>query len=171
MKKVFLIPIVIVFIAFILFLRYDSSAEMPNATLTTEENALTLTSDTIIPNFQKITLGCLIDGRDVSKRVINSEQEYNALWDEPSPHPDCVSYTPPIIDFQTKTLVLFTVSTGGCTPPDILDENIYKIISQRKYVVVLRLQQNGLCKMLRTESFRIVLPKIESDYTVEFVDR
>lgn len=121
--------------------------------------------DTIKVDYQNIVIKC--SSGECKKCIINNEQDYQALLKYRSPHPDCTDYTLPSIDFTKYTLIGQAITVGGCKRPDI-EKELIRIPSDKKYILKTFVEQHGTCKRLFHNSIWIIIPKIESDYTVEY---
>ena len=60
-------------------------------------------------------LGSKLEG----EHVIRNNAEYQVLIEERSPHPNCVTYQLPPIDFTEHTLIGYISSIGGCGFPTV----------------------------------------------------
>ena len=146
MKKIFTIPLLIFYVCLFQY----SFAQ----------------NDTIQIKYEEVTIGCLI-GRTCHECIITNEADYKTLLKERSPHNDCANYELPYIDFNTFTLIGNTIATSGCKSPEI-NKEIVKISKEKKYILKVNIKQNGRCQALFSKRFWIIIPKIESDYTIEF---
>lgn len=125
-------------------------------------------NDTIIVEHHDVKVGCLRGTRQCTKCIISNEKEYQALLDDPSPHPDCDSYKLPYMDFSKYILIgEEIIGVGGCKPPD-WNKELIKIPTQKKYILKVHIKPNGGCEMLFHVRIWIMIPKIEPDYTIEF---
>ncbi len=106
-------------------------------------------------------LGSKLEG----EHVIRNNAEYQVLIEERSPHPNCVTYQLPPIDFTEHTLIGYISSVGGCDFPTVTHQ-INKL--NENYEVKIHLTQNGLCE--RNNSFDIwcLVPRIPTHAQVNF---
>jgi hypothetical protein len=121
--------------------------------------------DTIKVPYEDVVIKC--SSGECRKCIITNEQDYQALLKYRSAHPDCMDYKLPSIDFTKYTLIGQAITVGGCKRPDSYKE-VVKIPSQKKYILEARVQQYGMCKTGLKVKIWIIIPKIESDYTVEY---
>lgn len=105
------------------------------------------------------------DLRD-SEFIINSDQEYQALLDYKSPSPRCEDFQLPSIDFSQYTLLGKYAQGSGCSIDFV--RKIYKDNSNNKIIYSIKVDEKGLCKKLGMSMNWVLIPKVPSDYTVEF---
>ena len=88
-------------------------------------------------------------------------QEYNPKY------PGCENFKLPSADFSKYTLLGKYAEGSGCTTnfkKDVKDEQNKKIL-----VYTVNVEEEGMCKPLRSSMNWILLPKLSSDYKVEFI--
>jgi len=130
-----------------------------------QEAPQTLLGETI-PCETPEPIGCNILGSKLEgEHVIRNNAEYQVLIEERSPHPNCVTYQLPPIDFTEHTLIGYISSVGGCDFPTVTHQ-INKL--NENYEVKIHLTQNGLCE--RNNSFDIwcLVPRIPTQTRVNF---
>jgi hypothetical protein len=126
-----------------------------------------ISTDSAYVTFSEINIKC-ITSKD-NNFVVKNEQEYQKLLtDNLSDHPKCQSYKLPDVDFNLNTLVGAITSCAGCAEPDIL-KKVIKISAEKKYLIQIFITQKDICKINFTRKSWLLLPKIEEDYTVEFI--
>lgn len=120
-----------------------------------------------IIDYEEITLGCLILGRDISgEHVINNNVDYqNLLLIASAPISDCANYELPTIDFTKYTLIGYISSVGGCQSPEVTKQ-ITNI--DNDCIVDVNIVQQGLCKRGNAIVFWGLIPKIDDNATVQF---
>jgi len=124
-------------------------------------------SDSTYITFSEIKIEC-ITSKD-NNFILKNEQEYQKLLTENlSDHLKCQSYKLPSVDFNLNTVVGAITSCGGCSEPEVL-KKIIKIPVEKKYLIQILMIQKGLCKINFTHKSWLLLPKIEEDYSVEFI--
>ena len=95
--------------------------------------------------YDKVDIGCLNLTTFKKETVIRSNEEYNAILDNISPHPSCGSYAPPVIDFTKKVLLGFLINAGGCSPPKY-ETKVFR--SGQNTVFSVEVIKQGMCKAL-----------------------
>ena len=97
---------------------------------------------------------------------INNNAIYHEIFQIRSPHPACLDYSFPIIDFSQYSLLGIVTSTGGCSVPKIN----YSIIKNydNNYIFELNIEQQGLCKMGLGVKVWCLIPKIADNCVVDF---
>ena len=159
MKKTLLLPLL--FIIIIGCLSAFSYSSLGDNEVNNSKNI----EDTIKVPYEDVVIKC--SSGECRKCIITNEQDYQALLKYRSPHPDCMDYKLPSIDFTKYTLIGQAITVGGCKRPDI-EKELIRIPSDKKYILKTFVEQHGTCKRLFHNSIWIIIPKIESDYTVEY---
>ena len=95
--------------------------------------------------YDEVDIGCLNLTTFKKETVIRSNEEYNAILNNISPHPSCGSYTPPEIDFSRKVLLGFLINAGGCSPPKY-ETKVFR--SDQNIVFSVEVIERGMCKVL-----------------------
>lgn len=98
--------------------------------------------------------------------VVNTEAEYQDLINYKSTSSRCTNFVLPAIDFSKKTLLGKYTSGGGCSID--FAKKVYKDDSNRKVKYVIDVIEQGACEKLGFSSNWILIPKIPSNYIVEF---
>jgi hypothetical protein len=124
-------------------------------------------NDTITIEYQDVIIGCLKGNGQCTKCIITNEKDYQALLNDPSPHPECTSYKLPPIDFSKYILIGEVIGVAGCTQPETRKELI-KIPSEKKYLLKTLVKQNGICLISFTVKIWVIIPIIEPDYKIDF---
>ena len=120
-----------------------------------------------IIDYEEITLGCLILGRDIGgEHVINNNVNYqNLLLIARAPVADCTNYELPAIDFTKHTLIGYISSIAGCQFPKITKQ-ITNI--DNNYIVNINIIQQGLCERNNHIVFWGLIPKVDNSANVQF---
>lgn len=98
--------------------------------------------------------------------VVNNDADYQRLLEYKSSSSQCASFILPQIDFSQKTLLGRYASGSGCSVDFI--RTINKDDSRKKIVYAINVKKDGLCEKLGFSMNWILIPKIPSNYTVEF---
>lgn len=98
--------------------------------------------------------------------VITNNNDYQQLLEIRSPHPDCITYTLPEINFNKYTLIIIHYVVGGCKSPDV-NFNIYKN-DYGNFIVNTQIAQYGLCKIGQHIKKKVLIPKIDDNAEVIF---
>ncbi|MGB0863893.1 MAG: hypothetical protein ACPGXZ_13305 [Saprospiraceae bacterium] len=98
--------------------------------------------------------------------TIDSDAAYQAFQNENEM--DCQSNFP-AIDFTTNTVLGIKKDIGGCSLKNKY-WNVYEDKSAKKYIFQAIAESEGNCYMLLSVPFWVSIPKLPSDYTVEFVE-
>jgi len=112
----------------------------------------------------KITFECAqIPGGNY---FINNDTTYHELFQVRTPHPNCLGYSFPNIDFSQYSLLGIITSTGGCSSP----KTKYSIIKnfENNYTYNLNIEQQGLCKIHFRIEIWCLIPKIADNSIVDF---
>jgi hypothetical protein len=115
---------------------------------------------------EEVEIGCLILGRGVSgEKIITNNSDYQSLLEHRSPHPNCVDYQLPIIDFEKHTLLSYVGGAGGCDTPEVS----YEVERESEQINVnIQITEFGNCLPLHPVIIRVLIPRIESNSQVEF---
>jgi len=95
--------------------------------------------------YDEVDIGCLNLTTFKKETVIRSNEKYNAILDNISPHPSCGSYTLPEIDFRKKVLLGFLINAKGCSPPKYRTK-VFR--SDQNTVFSVEIVEQGMCKAL-----------------------
>ncbi|MDB2317374.1 hypothetical protein N9V23_01295 [Flavobacteriales bacterium] len=106
-------------------------------------------------------LGSKLEG----EHVIRNNVEYQVLIEDLSPHPNCVTYQLPPIDFTKHSLIGYISSIGGCGFPTVTHQ-INKL--NENYVVDITITQQGLCKRNNPIQLGCLVPRIPAHAQVNF---
>ena len=125
--------------------------------------SIQINAQEIIP-CKKITFKCAqIYGGNY---FINNDAIYHEIFQVRSPHPACLDYSFPIIDFSQYSLLGIVTSTGGCSAPKI---NYWVIKnSDNNYIYELNIEQQGYCKVNFGVEVWCLIPKIADSCVVDF---
>ena len=109
---------------------------------------------------------------DREKRfVINTKDEYQSLLNYKSSNSKCKDFMLPEIDFSQKTLLGKYVSSGGCSVDfkrKVFKYEGYGRTPNKKVVYSIDAVKEGDCKKLTFNMNWILVPKISSQYDIEF---
>ncbi len=124
-------------------------------------------NDTELIPYQEITIGCLNRWQGVyGENVIQNQSEYNELLKHRSPHPNCISYRLPEIDFSKHTLIGYVFSIGITPPPGKYSQQIIKKYNTYIIEINLNIEKTGLFPYHISKWF--LIPKVEDDSTIIF---
>lgn len=98
--------------------------------------------------------------------IINSQSEYEDLLKYKSFDSQCENFVLPSIDFSNKTLLGKYASGGGCKVEFL--KKVYKDEKNKKIIFIIDIVEEGPCDMLEFNNNWILIPKIPSDYSVDF---
>ena len=99
--------------------------------------------------------------------VINSQDEYKKLQSDAMQFFNCKWDTkPPEIDFSQKTLLGKYAQGGGCSID--FKKKVYRDDSNKKIIYSIYVIEKGGCAKVGFDGNWILIPKIPSDYNVEF---
>lgn len=112
---------------------------------------------------EKLTCVDLIYLRD-KEFIINTDAEYQTLFDYKSSSPICEDFKLPSIDFSQYTLL--GKYTQGCSIN--FSRKVYKDDTNKKIVYSVRVIEEGACEKLGMSMNWALVQKIPSDYIVEF---
>ena len=100
--------------------------------------------------------------------IINSYEEYQKLMDfKQNMGQICnENFELPEIDFSQNTLLGKFADGGGCGIDFI--RNIYKNDANKKITYLIKVNEEGLCDMYASSMNWALIPKVPSDYEVEF---
>jgi len=113
----------------------------------------------------EFTIGCRTIHGD-GKFVIKNNDEYiKLLENNRSPHPDCINYELPYIDFNQNTLIGYESGISGCDFPTVS----YQVMkTDNNYIFKINIIQKGNCKRSNLINTWCLIPKIENESMVEF---
>ncbi len=111
------------------------------------------------------SLACISIANANKEFIVTTEAEYQNLINYRSPFSKCTNFVLPPIDFSQKTL-LGKYASGGCSV--YFAKKVYKNDSNKKIIYVIDVIEQGACESMIFSSNWILIPKIPSDYTVEF---
>ena len=95
--------------------------------------------------------------------VINTEIEYQNL---PRVSSQCTNFVLSSIDFSQKTLLGKYASGGGCSIDFV--KKVHRDTSNKKIIYTIDVVEQGGCMMFGFSRNWILIPKVPSDYSVEF---
>lgn len=115
---------------------------------------------------EEVKLGCLILGRGIiGKHIIQNDIEYQKLQEHRTPTSECDNHTPPIIDFNSYTLLGYVAGIAGCGTPQVSHEIIE---DNNEYNFNINIIQDGRCKRNNTIVIWCKIPKTDSNSTYKF---
>ena len=130
-----------------------------------QEAPQTLLGETI-PCETPEPIGCNILGSKLEgEHVIRNNAEYQVLIEERSPHPNCVTYQLPPIDFTEHTLIGYISSVGGCDFPTVTHQ-INKL--NENYEVNIQITRHGMCERNNPIQLWCLIPRIPAHAQVNF---
>jgi len=130
-----------------------------------QEAPQTLLGETI-PCETPEPIGCNILGSKLEgEHVIRNNAEYQVLIEERSPHPNCVTYQLPPIDFTEHTLIGYISSVGGCDLPTVTHQ-INKL--NENYEVNIQITRHGMCERNNPIQLWCLIPRIPAHAQVNF---
>jgi len=130
-----------------------------------QEAPQTLLGETI-PCETPEPLGCIILGSKLEgEHVIRNNAEYQVLIEERSPHPNCVTYQLPPIDFTEHTLIGYISSIAGCDFPTVTHQ-INKL--NENYEVNIQITRHGMCERNNPIQLWCLVPRIPAHAQVNF---
>ena len=98
--------------------------------------------------------------------VINSEEEYLELLEYRSLNPRCENFELLEIDFTKNTLLGKYAEGVGCSID--FEREVKRNETGKKIIYSIEVVEEGLCEMLGSSMNWILIPKVSSDYSVEF---
>ena len=110
-----------------------------------------------IDNIQSISINC--PTMSDNEYVINSESEYHSIL-------DTNNCQPTYIDFYQYTLIGKYANGGGCSVK--FKRNFYVNQEDNTYLYEIKVKEKGWCKKFGESMNWIIVPKIQSGYTVIF---
>ena len=130
-----------------------------------QEAPQTLLGETI-PCETPEPIGCNILGSKLEgEHVIRNNAEYQVLIEERSPHPNCVTYQLPPIDFTEHTLIGYISSIAGCDFPTVTHQ-INKL--NENYEVNIQITRHGMCERNNPIQLWCLVPRIPAHAQVNF---
>jgi len=130
-----------------------------------QEAPQTLLGETI-PCETPEPIGCNILGSKLEgEHVIRNNAEYQVLIEERSPHPNCVTYQLPPIDFTEHTLKSYISSIAGCDFPSVTHQN-NKL--NENYEVNIQITRHGMCERNNPIQLWCLIPRIPAHAQVNF---
>jgi len=130
-----------------------------------QEAPQTLLGETI-PCETPEPIGCNILGSKLEgEHVIRNNAEYQVLIEERSPHPNCVTYQLPPIDFTEHTLIGYISSIAGCDFPSVTHQ-INKL--NENYEVNIQITRHGMCERNNPIQLWCLIPRIPAHAQVNF---
>ncbi len=130
-----------------------------------QEAPQTLLGETI-PCETPEPIGCNILGSKLEgEHVIRNNAEYQVLIEERSPHPNCVTYQLPPIDFSEHTLIGYISSIAGCDFPSVTHQ-INKL--NENYEVNIQITRHGMCERNNPIQLWCLIPRIPAHAQVNF---
>jgi len=99
--------------------------------------------------------------------IIDTQEEYQSLLDYLSPSLSCEDFELPELDFSQQTLLGKFTSGVGCSVDfirDICEDSLNKGV-----IYSINVIEEGDCEMLITSMNWILIPKVPSDYDIEFI--
>jgi len=130
-----------------------------------QEAPQTLLGETI-PCETPEPIGCNILGSKLEgEHVIRNNAEYQVLIEERSPHPNCVTYQLPPIDFSEHTLIGYISSIAGCDFPTVTHQ-INKL--NENYEVNIQITRHGMCERNNPIQLWCLVPRIPAHAQVNF---
>ena len=113
-------------------------------------------------------IGCNILGSKLEgEHVIRNNAEYQVLIEERSPHPNCVTYQLPPIDFTEHTLIGYISSIGGCGFPTVTHQ-INKLNENYVVDITIITKQGCLREIIGPIQFWCLVPRIPAHAQVNF---
>ena len=149
-----------------ILLNWSNLFSQNNPSVSIKNNNTEIIDSTSQIKFDSIQLGCVQFRK--GNYIVNDQLEYNELFSDLIPHPLCINYEPPAIDFNKKTLIGFIQGVGGCGRP-IIHTEIQKDAIFHEYIITFDITQYGDCKMYNPIHLWFQIPKIEPGYSIEFV--
>lgn len=114
------------------------------------------------------SMRCKILGRKLEgEHVIRNNAEYQVLIEERSPHPNCVTYQLPPIDFTEHTLIGYISSVGGCGFPTVTHQ-INKLNGNYVVDITIITKQGCLLEIIGPIQFWCLVPRIPNHAQVNF---
>jgi len=110
-----------------------------------------------IEDIQSILINC--HTMSDNEYVINSESEYHSIL-------DTNNCQPTYIDFSQYTLIGKYAKGTGCSVE--FKRNFYVNHEDKIYLYEIKVKEKGLCKKFDESMNWIIVPKIQSGYTVTF---
>lgn len=101
-----------------------------------------------------------------SEFVINSDAEYSKLLEYRSSSPGCENFELPKIDFSKKTLLGKCAFGVGCSIG--FEREVIRDEPNKTIVYSIKVVEEGLCEMVGSSMNWITIPKVPSDYSIEF---
>lgn len=113
------------------------------------------------------TLNCIntFDLRD-KEFIITSNEIYHSLLQYKSTHPRCENFELPSIDFSQYRLLGKYAQGGGCSIDFV--RKVFRDDSNKKIIYSIKVVEEGSCEKLGASVNWILIPKVPSDYSVEF---
>ena len=134
-------------------------------TLVRAQDNQTLLGETI-PCETPESMRCKILGSKLEgEHVIRNNAEYQVLLEERSPHPNCVTYQLPPIDFTEHTLIGYISSIAGCDFPTVTHQ-INKL--NENYEVNIQITRHGMCERNNPIQLWCLVPRIPAHAKVNF---
>ena len=101
-----------------------------------------------------------------SEFVINSDAKYSKLLEYRSSSPGCENFELPEIDFSKKTLLGKFAWGVGCSID--FEREVIRDEPNKTIVYSIKVVEEGLCEMAGSSMNWILIPKVPSDYSIEF---
>ena len=99
--------------------------------------------------------------------IIKNNEEYYALLDSRSPHPDCENYVLPVIDFNQYTLLGYVTGVSGCNIPVISHEFVR---DGDNFIFTLFIEVNGFCLRNNPVTIWCLVPRTGENSTIDFIE-
>jgi hypothetical protein len=128
-------------------------------------SAFTAFAQTEVP-FDSVGITCLYLIHAKEKYIINSNHDYDKLLEIRALNSDCADYALPPIDFQTKTLIGYLTSSGGCDPPKF--SKSIKKSGNGEYKITVRISPHGACRKKFMNMHWFLVDKIDERIKLTF---
>lgn len=116
-------------------------------------------TDPEVLKYDRVSVGCLIIPKAEKQYIINSYSEYSRSLTEIRKYNNCFQ-SEETIDFSSKTLIGFKVSSGGCNQPTV---NV-KVTKEREVVTVTPIiKPSGICRAGFSLVYWIIIDKTPSE--------
>lgn len=114
-------------------------------------------SQVITVPYHDLVIDCPIKD-DTGKIIINSKADFQK-------HTTCLL---PDFDFESYTIFGIQGLAGGCEEPSV-DFFVFRDDSNKKYLIKVRVRDNGACRIIRPYKRIIFVDKLRGEYTLEFL--
>lgn len=103
---------------------------------------------------------------EVVEAVINTNAEYQALFNYKSPSPRCENFELPVINFSQHTLLGQYADGGGCSID--FSRKALKDDLNKKLTYSVKVTEDGMCQKMGMSMNWALISKVPSDYSVVF---